>query len=173
MRTYHPPNLRGCAVDESWKPIAGYEDAYEVSDLGRVRSLPREVVSGGLARKRRGVVRRTYPGNKNEPRLFLSIEGRRKSFYVATLVLEAFVSPRPEGMEARHRDGVNANNTLQNLWWGPQADHGPGPTRLNDIHRAIIKMRGEVSQRQAAKKFNVDTGVVRRLWALELVTTES
>lgn len=155
---------------ENWKPIAGYEDAYEVSDLGRVRSLPREVMSGCGVRKTRPMIRRTFLGDKGEARLFLSIEGRRKVFYVSALVLEAFVGPRPEGMEARHRNGDMRDDALANLWWGPQASGPRDPAPLTDTDRAILALKGQTSQRQAARQFKVDTGVVRRLWALEPAT---
>lgn len=151
---------------ENWKPIAGYEDAYEVSDLGRVRSLPREVVSGCCTRKTRQIIRRTFFGDKSEERLHLSIDGRKGRFSVASLVLEAFVGPRPEGMEARHRSDNFQDNSLANLFWGPQAVGMREPTPLTDNYLAILAVKGQVSQRQASKQFKVDPGVVRRLWSM-------
>lgn len=44
-------------------------------------------------------------------------DGRHSNNYVHKLVLLAFVGPRPEGMECRHKDGNNQNNTLSNLEW--------------------------------------------------------
>ena len=35
-------------AEETWKPIVGYEGMYEVSDLGRVKSLDRVILKGGL-----------------------------------------------------------------------------------------------------------------------------
>ena len=157
-------------MDENWKPIPGYEDAYEVSDRGRIRSVPREVMSGCCIRKTRAIIRRTFLGDKGEARLFLSVEGRRKVFYVSALVLEAFVGPRPAAMEARHRDGNMRDDTLKNLWWGPQASRPRDPAPLTETDRAILALKGKTSRRQTAKKFKVDPGVVSRLWALELET---
>lgn len=42
----------------------------------------------------------------------------QKTFQVHRLVLEAFVSPRPAGMECRHLDGIKSNNKIDNLAWG-------------------------------------------------------
>jgi hypothetical protein len=43
--------------------------------------------------------------------------GKGKDFYVHILVLEAFVSPRPPGMETCHRNGDRKDNRLSNLRW--------------------------------------------------------
>lgn len=86
---------------EAWRVIAGYEN-YEVSDHGRVRNTVT------------GTIRATCANNSGGyPRLLL----RRKPHYVHTLVLEAFVGPRPDGMEACHRDGNPLNNRASNLRW--------------------------------------------------------
>lgn len=97
-----------------WKAVDGYEGQYEVSDRGHVRSLERldsegkrvsgRVLSGGFG-----------PGG--HPKVSLWKGGVRKHFYVHTLVLEAFVGPRPEFMEACHEDGCPTNNHVSNLRW--------------------------------------------------------
>lgn len=43
---------------------------------------------------------------------------RRRILYIHNLVLEAFIGPRPVGMECLHGDGNPANNNLENLRWG-------------------------------------------------------
>lgn len=65
----------------------------------------------------------------------LSEDGIRTTVAVHRLVLEAFVGPCPEGMEACHNDGDTTNNRLDNLRWdtrkGNHADrkkHGTTPT---------------------------------------------
>ena len=92
---------------------------YEVSDLGRIRSLPRETNSG-----RRGG--RLLPVRLNEngyPVVALSNRsaGRLVRRYVHHLVLEAFVGPRPDGMNANHDpDPSPSNCSLANLRWDTQ-----------------------------------------------------
>lgn len=104
---------------ENWLPIAGYEGLYEVSDLGRVRSLPRVVQYGG---SRRGTSA-TIPGGlmsphgKLYPMVKLAKGGKKSSFNIHQLVLEAFVGPRPEGYVACHCDGDESNNAVSNLRW--------------------------------------------------------
>lgn len=71
-------------------------------------------------------VRRLYEHDVNGYRQ-VAVRGRSK-VAVHTLILETFVGPRPEGMEACHFDGDRANNRLANLRWdtpaGNAADKG-------------------------------------------------
>lgn len=104
-------------MNESWLPVAGFEGFYEVSDLGRVKSLARIIY-------RRDGVRQTYKEKILKPGVgktagHLSVGLRKVTYgtqlYVHRLVLEAFVGPCPEGMESLHADGNPANNMLANL----------------------------------------------------------
>jgi hypothetical protein len=53
---------------------------------------------------------------KNRDRLYISFAGRRNRS-VHTLIIEAFVGPRPEGLECCHNDGNSLNNRPENLRW--------------------------------------------------------
>ena len=103
---------------EQWKPVLGYEGRYEVSDLGRVRSLP------NARRKTVMIMRPTITGERGgyfSVRLTTSVDGsyKQRLLRVHRLVLEAFVGPPPEGKPwGLHRDGNPHNNALKNLYWG-------------------------------------------------------
>lgn len=108
--------------DEIWRPVVGYEGLYEVSDLGRVRSLDRMVDHGryraGHRRLQRGrVLRPGHSGRKgNQYRVVqLCCEGAVLARTVHLIVLDAFRGPCPEGMEGCHGDGDREHNTLANL----------------------------------------------------------
>lgn len=100
---------------EVWKNIRGYEGLYQVSNLGRVKSLQR------LRRNRSGMAMikgRILSHNitKNGYHLVqLHNDGERKDFLVHRLVYAAFVGDIPEGFEINHRDECKDNNTLNNL----------------------------------------------------------
>ncbi len=106
--------------DEEWRPVVGWEGLYEVSDLGRVRSLDR-MVSSGLGRTKlyrgRVLVGKIAPSTGYRVCTLTSGAGRRKYALIHRLVLEAFVGPCPEGMECCHGDGDRANASLTNLRW--------------------------------------------------------
>lgn len=105
---------------ETWKPIPGYEGAYEVSDLGNVRSLDRITDRG---RKWRG--RAMTPTAMRNGYMLVTLwrDGAQRTRLVHRLVLTAFVGAPEDGTEALHADGNRANNALANLAWGTHAEN--------------------------------------------------
>lgn len=98
---------------EIWKDVVGYEGIYQVSTLGRVKSLPRIDCNGRPIRER---LRRI--SFSNYAKVALCKDGKSETRRVHRIVLEAFVGPRPEGMECRHLNGDKFDNRLENLTWG-------------------------------------------------------
>jgi hypothetical protein len=111
---------------ERWRAVPGYEKCYEVSDQGRVRSLTRRVDNGtpsGMTLKGRNLQQYMKGRRRQYPTVELSRDGRQRGYQVHTLVLEAFVGPRPPGMFGLHRDDDKSNTWLDNLYWGTRADN--------------------------------------------------
>lgn len=107
---------------EEWRAVVGFEGAYEVSNLGRVRSIDREIPhNGGRGLRRlRGKVLSPSP---NGPYGYLSVmlgAGCRR--YVHRLVAAAFIGP-VEGMDVDHDDTNPANNAVTNLAIMPHVDN--------------------------------------------------
>lgn len=100
---------------ESWKPVVGYEDYYEVSDYGRVRSLDRECWNGAGWWTKPGRLMKLPLNGDGYHLVSLSVKGKAKSYKVHRLVLEAFEGPCPEGMEGAHNNGIPTDNRLVNL----------------------------------------------------------
>lgn len=101
---------------ERWIDIPGYVGTYQVSDMGRVRSLDREIMRrNGRPQWWAGRLLKPGYGNRGHPWVNLCIEGKPKSVYVHALVLLAFVGPRPEGLQCCHNDGNPLNNVPDNL----------------------------------------------------------
>lgn len=71
--------------------------------------------------------------------------GKVKAFAVHRLVLEAFVGPRPEGMECRHLDGDPTNNRLENLRWGTHKENERDKIRHGTNVGNRGNVRGEVN----------------------------
>lgn len=110
---------------ERWRPIQGFEDLYEVSNLGNVRSLDRVVsLRGGATQVRRGRVLKLNVQPKGTKRVDLCTEdGIRKQFSVHRLVASAFI-PNPESLPVvMHLDDNPSNNLVGNLRWGTQQDN--------------------------------------------------
>lgn len=105
-------------MTEMWLPIPGF-DGYEVSDAGRVRSVPRTTVSSrGVVKRYRGVVLRPAVRRSGHLHVLMRRGGRSETRVVHRLVMLAFVGPCPEGMEVCHENGIPSDNRLENLRYG-------------------------------------------------------
>lgn len=101
-------------MEEIWKPVAGFEGLYEVSNLGRVYSIPR--IDGGNVK--RGGHLMSYTSDKGGYlRCKLTKNGKRKIMFVHRLVAMAFI-PNPKNFPCiNHKDENTANNVVTNLEW--------------------------------------------------------
>lgn len=96
-------------MKEIWKPIEGYEGLYEVSNLGRVRSLPRATTKGKVLKPR--LTKFGYA------RVNLWRNGKSRLFLVHRLVAAAFISNPENKPQVNHIDENKANNCADNLEW--------------------------------------------------------
>jgi hypothetical protein len=167
---------------EAWKPIAGYEGLYEVSDQGRVRSCDRFV----LVRRKHKIHQKPLQGRflrqtKNNHGYFtvaLSRNCQPKTYSVHGLVLTAFVGPKPEGFECCHWNGDPTDNRLENLRWDTPKANGEdrarlgryrGEKRVNSrlTEETVIAVRIDLaagkSQRQIARAFEVSKSCIQAI----------
>ena len=121
---------------EIWKPVVGYEGSYEVSNNGRIFSIPR-LNSRGFSR--RGRFLKPAPDTSGHLQVGLSRNGIQSRKAVHRLVLEAFVGPCPPGMEACHWDDDPTNNRLENLRWDTRSANDADMVR-NGNHNMARKM---------------------------------
>ena len=105
-----------------WLPVSGW-DYYEVSSLGQVRSTDRVVpAKNGSTAVRRGKVL-SPATHRGYLAVRLRNASRDRTVKVHTLVLEAFVGPKPDGLEARHLNGNSTDNRADNLVWGTRSEN--------------------------------------------------
>lgn len=167
--------------DEQWRPISGLEGEYEVSSLGRVRSLPRV-----MRRKSKSGTPSTIPipGKIMSPPVhqtgYLVVYIRGRKHYVHDLVLSTFFGPRPAGMVCRHADGNRINPRLDNLSWGTRLEnvedarkHGTflrGETASNaKLTEAqalkILTLRGTLTNTEIARLYNLKQPTISNLFS--------
>lgn len=127
-------------MTETWRAVVGFEGSYEVSDLGRVRSLAREVEcrsrnGSRFVRNIPGKIKATkrHPFGYHELQLYR--DGKRTDALVHALVLTAFVGPCPPGQECCHRDGDPSNNALSNLRWDTRNENHRDAVRHGTHHQ--------------------------------------
>lgn len=164
-------------IKERWRPIPGHDGWYSISDFGRVR------------RERGGT--NTWPGRilvstrdgAGYRKVVLSHQGDKTKCRIHQIVLLAFLSPCPAGMQTNHKDGDKTNNRLNNLeYLTPKQntrharevlgiDHRRfgethGRSKLtNDQVQQIRSMckSGEYRQRRIAQLFGVSEACVSML----------
>lgn len=142
-----------------WKPWKNYE----VSDTGLVRK-------NGKLKK---------PSLRQDGYLHVGIVEpglKPRKVFLHRLVLEAFVGPRPEGMQCRHIDGNPLNNNLSNLCWGTQAEneadkikHGTHmsgtkiPSSKLNAAQVVEIRRSNLTQRELARIYGVGQAQISRI----------
>ncbi len=106
-------------MEEIWKPVVGFEGAYEVSNLGNVRSIDRiRNAAYGASAKIRGRMMAIRKNTNNDYLLVRLVkDGRTHHCLIHRLVAMAFL-PNPLNLpEVNHRDEDKQNNTCTNLEW--------------------------------------------------------
>lgn len=127
-------------TSEAWRPVVGWESLYEVSTNGRVRSTERKVAFGKQTRL--VPPRILHPGNRLDGTLYVNLSGNKKRATRAVhhLVLEAFLCPRPPGLEGAHWDDDKTNNHIENLRWTTRSGNMRDMVR-NGNHHQTLKTR--------------------------------
>lgn len=136
-------------MTREWRDVVGYEGLYQVSNDGKVRRKPIPLKPGKTGKRKRTSI------------VVLCKNGKPRTHTISHLVLEAFVSPRPEGYEACHHPDPNPeNNRVENLRW--------------DTHQENINDRNELANgvrtrdRVKIKRIKKPKKVIRKLSLQEI-----
>lgn len=165
---------------ENWKPVVGYEGRYEVSDLGRVKSLLKSRM-----KRRLGDLRSPCMGNKYLHVGLTDQNGKTKTILLHRIVAEAFHGLPQNGMECCHIDGDRMNCSASNLMWGSRAlnhhhkiAHGTHVEGEN-VHRAVLdrsnvfyidwllangRTQGHVAEIFGVSQFCISAVSLRKTW---------
>lgn len=129
---------------ERWLPIAGYFGFYEVSDLGRIRSIPRFVFHS----ERNGMmmVPERFIAIRHNPRGYLFVglskNGVIRLARVHRLVLETFHPRRIKNSVVNHKNFNQHDNALRNLEWVTQKENIHHAMRHGQFHKSRRKNHG-------------------------------
>lgn len=147
-----------------WIPVYGFEDCYEVSNMGEVKN------KAGMILK--------PASNRGYKHIALSKNKVPKTVYIHRAVLESFCGPPPfEGAEACHNNGIKDDNRLTNLRWGSRKENSEDRARHGTEHfgtgrvisklteNDVIDMRNRYRNKTAstyslAKEYNLSTNTI-------------
>lgn len=156
-------------MSERWLPVVGYEGKYEVSDLGRVRSLFKGSRYGSFPRDEPLILTPTPNTGGGHLRVKLTKEGHTLTALVHVLVLTAFRGAAPAGHEGCHDDGDPENNVLGNLLWKTHEANMQDMVRHGRSRRGEKGIRVRLTEDQAREiKRRLKSGTRRRQVSVDL-----
>lgn len=153
----------------TWKDIPGFEGFYQVSNIGKIKSLARVVMrkNGSKCTVKERILK-TRLNNRGYEIVTLCIDCNFTHHTVHKLVALAFYGERPTGHEIAHFDGVRNNNKVENIRYATKKDNAGdrdrhGNTKRGEennnaklTHEIVLAIRNEVgSQASIASKYGI------------------
>lgn len=149
---------------EQWKDIQGFEGIYRVSNIGRIKTLTREVskkMFGGSVCKYIRFGKIMAPDLVDGyHQITLSKKGAKKRFKVHRLVALVFVDNPDNKPFVNHIDADRTNNHFQNLEWCTSKENAQHCANLGRVSNNLPHQRGE--QINTAKLKEEDVVQIKR-----------
>lgn len=136
--------MKSILFKEEWKDITGYEGLYQVSNLGRIKSLDRYIKGrNNCDRLIKGQIINTYSiSNSGYKQIRLSLKHKKTSYYIHRLVAQAFL-PNPENLpEVDHINTFKDDNSIWNLQWVPHIKQFKNPITKKNMSKSHSGERG-------------------------------
>lgn len=168
---------------EIWKPITEFNGLYEISSIGRVRSIDRQALYRksipGSIRLIKGKVLKPNI-NKGYHLYTLTLNGKPFYRYSHRLVITYFIGEIPKNKAVNHKDANKSNNSVKNLEICTNAENnkhaglmnlkpiGTNHTNSKLTHEQLKEVRRllnetELSHKKIAKMFNVYRTTISRI----------
>lgn len=151
-------------MEEIWKWIDGYKNMYQVSNLGRIRSVDRDVyceVSPNKLQHIFGKVLKQGLNHKGYPIVYLSKDGKQKTITVHRLVAKAFIKNPLNLPQVNHKDGCKTNNQVDNLEWCDNS-YNQKHAWKNGLQPSYEENNGRGRPAKAVAMLDLNTGEVLR-----------
>ena len=125
---------------EIWKDVVGYEGLYQVSSLGRIKSLDRKIKCRNNY-ERIVVGKIKIPFKKKEGYLTIKLykSNKLKSFYVHRLVAQAFIDNPHCKKTVNHINEIKTDNRIENLEWATYSEN----LSYNNLRERMSKTKKE------------------------------
>ena len=137
--------------NEIWKPVVGYEGLYEVSDLGRIKSVLKILKSGNRMRKYKERI--ITPQHTKDGYLYVHLykEGKCKRLLVHRVVMLAFVPNTENKPQIDHINTQKDDNRLENLRWATPKENANNALTveyMKTAHSPDCYKRGQETRRE-------------------------
>jgi len=150
-------------MEEIWKDIAGFEKYYQVSNLGRIKRLPRmskHSCPGYFKPYGERIMVMNIANPKKYVSAKLTVDGITITRQLHRVVLSAFVPCPAEGLVVNHKDGNKHNNCLDNLEWVTYKENANHAKNMGLTHYAVGEDSGQV------KTNNKDVAEIKKMLQL-------
>jgi len=145
--------------DEIWKPVVGYENLYEVSDKGRIRSVGRIVnACYGSKMSLKGKILKPIKCTGGYLCIDLCKEGTKKRYLIHRLVAQAFIPNQDNLPCINHKDENPYHNNVDNLEYCTQKYNINYGTRTQ---RAVEKQRNHPNKSKKVYQYTLDNQLVK------------
>lgn len=140
-------------MEEVWKDIEGYEGLYKISNLGRVKSLPKphKFVHGFYLTKEKILSPRVCGTQRGYLSVALQREGEYKQVKIHRLVAQAFIPNHNNLKEVNHIDENKGNNKADNLEWC---------TRSYNVNYGSGNEKRRLKQTEVVQQFTINGELV-------------
>ena len=132
---------------EIWKDVVGYENIYEVSNLGRIRTNKNKITyteRHGIRHWKQRILKQKIQqrvrSDKYDARVILWKDGKEKTFLVSRLVAMSFINNPYNLPQVNHIDGEPTNNNVKNLEWCTE-EYNVNHAFDNELVKTAIKVK--------------------------------